>query len=196
MSREIARSTTVITRPVEKIAGRVALGGDAGNDPVLGKGRRIEPHCRRRIVKMWIADQLRTVRIDTIKVGVDVTISDRKRKSAAELDDRRDAPAVNKRACDPILACVVIRPEVQVHAEDMSLVGIACALIFRKIAVVLCQSLSRAVVKLHAAEGLAKGVEGVKGNVVVHTHGGGQLQPMVIGTLVRLKEQYSHRTAG
>src|SRR4030095_2724578 len=115
---------------------------------------------------------------------------DSERKSAAQLDDRRDAPAVDKPACDPILARVEIRLEVQAHAEDVSLVRIACALIFRKVAIVLSQSLSRAVVKLYTAKGLAKGVEGVKRNVVVHPHGGSQLQPMVIGTLVRLKEQY------
>jgi hypothetical protein len=173
-----------ITGPVEKIARRVAVGGNAGHDPVLGKGCRVEPHCRGWMVEVWIAYQLRTVRADTIKVGIDVAVSNRERKSAAQLDDRRNAPAVDEPACHPILARVEIRPEVKIHAEDVSLVRIACALVFKKLAIVLRQSLSRAVVKLNTAKGLAKGVEGAKRNVVVHAHRAGQLQPMVIGTLV------------
>ncbi len=61
-----------------------------------------------------------------------------------------------------ILPDVEIRLEVQAHAKDVSLVRIAAPLSSRKFAVVLCQSLSRVVVKLNTAEGLAEGVEGVK----------------------------------
>src|SRR5262245_7075132 len=63
-------------RTVEKIARRGTVGGDAGHDPVLDKGGRIEPLLRRGIVKIWIADQLRTVVGVAIEVGVYVTVGD------------------------------------------------------------------------------------------------------------------------
>src|SRR5258707_9238219 len=59
------------------------------------------------------------------------------------------------------------------------------------VAVVLGQTLSGVVLKLHARAGLAIGVESVEGDVVAHAHGAGNLQAMVGGGLVRVQLQHS-----
>src|SRR5262245_52025859 len=76
----------VIARTVEKVARRIAVGGDAGHDLVLDKGGRIEPLLRRRMVKMGIPDQLRTVVGVAIEVGVYVAVGKGERLAAAYLD--------------------------------------------------------------------------------------------------------------
>ena len=68
--------------------------------------------------------------------------------------------------------------------------SVSPALFFRKVAVVLCQALRRAVVKLGTAQRLAVGVEGVEADVVAHPHGDGDLQAIVVGGLVRLEQQH------
>ncbi|MCU1266951.1 MAG: hypothetical protein JWM21_3269 [Acidobacteria bacterium] len=85
---------SLITRPIEKVAGRAAIGGDPGNDFVLGKSGRIEPVSRRGIVEVGIPDQLRPVVSAAIEVGVNVAVGDGERKAAAHLDDGGDTPAV------------------------------------------------------------------------------------------------------
>src|SRR5438132_8327901 len=85
----------------------------------------------------------------------------------------------------------VIGPVGETHAKDMSLVTVAGALFFRKVAVVLGQPLSRAVVELYTTKGLAVGVEGVKGQMVAHAHGAGDLQAFVGSGLVRLPLEHS-----
>src|SRR5438067_10932280 len=84
----------------------------------------------------------------------------------------------------------IIRPVSEAHAKDVSLATVAGALFFGKVAVVLGQPLSRAVVELYTAKRLTISIEGVKGQMVAHPHGTGHLQPMIIGTLVRLKKGY------
>src|SRR2546421_8089385 len=143
------------------------------------------------MVEMGIADQLRPVVSAAVEVGVYVAVGDRERKAAAHLDDGGDAPAVQDVPQDGVAVLAeVIGPVGQTHAKDVSLVTVAGALFCRKVAVVLCQPLSRAVVKLYTAIGFAIGVEGVKGQMVAHPHGAGDLQPMIIRTLVRLKKGY------
>src|SRR5439155_8606381 len=126
-----------------------------------------------------------------VEIGVNVPVGDRERKTAAHLDDGREAPTIqNMPQYGVAVFAKVIRPVSETHAKDMSLVTVAGALFFRKVAVVLGQPLSRAVVELYTTKRLAVGVEGVESQMVAHPHCAGHLQPMVIGTLVRLKEGY------
>src|SRR5437016_12556460 len=140
------------------------------------------------MVEVGIADQLRAIVSAAVEVGVDIAVGDGERKAAAHLDDGGEAPAVEDTTQNTVTAVAkVIGPVGQTHAKDVSLVTVAGALIFRKVAVVLCQPLSRAVVELYTAKGLAIGVEGVKGQMVAHPHGAGDLQAFVGGRLVRLQ---------
>ena len=56
-----------------------------------------------------------------------------------------------------------------------------------KLAVVLSQTLSGVVVQLNTRVGMAVGVEGVEGHMVIHTHVAGDLQTMVRGALIRIE---------
>ena len=171
---------SLIARPVQKVAGRIAIGGDAGNDFVLGKGGRVEPHRRRWIGEVGIADQLRPVVRAAVEVGVNVAVGDGERQATAHLDDWREAPAIEDTTQNAVTPFAkVIGPIGQTHAKDVSLITIAGALFFSKVAVVLCQPLSRAVVELYTAKRLAIGVEAVKGQMVAHPHGAGDLQAFV-----------------
>src|SRR5258708_39588496 len=173
----------LITRPIEKIPGRVAISGSAGDDLVLSKGGSVEPHLRRWIGKVGIADQLCPVVGAAVEVRVDVAVGNCERKTAAKLDDGRDAPAIQDAPHDMTASFEVIGPVSETCAEDVPLVRVAGAHFFRKDAVVLCQPLIRAVVKLSAAQGLAVGVERVEDEVVTHAHGAGNLQTFVEGRL-------------
>src|SRR5207237_6528481 len=103
--------------------------------------------------------------------SVHMTIGDDERKAAAHLDDGEEAPTIQNMPQDSVAVLAkVIGPVGETHAKDMSLVTVAGALFFRKVAVVLGQPLSRAVVELYTTKGLAVGVEGVKSQMVAHPH--------------------------
>jgi len=141
-------------------------------------------------IEVGIADQLRPVVSAAVEVGVNVAVGDGEREAAAHLDDGGDAPAVEDTTQNAVTAFAkVIGPVGQTHAKDVSLVSVAGAHFFRQVAVVLCQSLIRAVVELRTAKGLAIGVERVEGDVVTHAHGAGNLQAFVGSRLVRLQLQ-------
>ena len=90
--------------------------GRSGHDLVLDKGGGVEPTRRGRIGEVWVhADQWSAVVSIAVEVGVDVAVGNSKRQPTAQLDNRREGPAVKdvpqRRTAAPV---IVDRP---VHAR-------------------------------------------------------------------------------
>jgi hypothetical protein len=98
------------------------------------------------MVKVRIADQLRTVIALTVQIGIDVAIRNSEWASAAYPDDGREAPAVNDGFEHAIVAVVEVGLEVSAKTENMTLVCIGTSLFELEARVVLGKTLRRVVV--------------------------------------------------